>query len=230
VDIVELSLLTHDLAAQHAFYTRILGVPLVEGTPTSFAVQAGATRLVFAETARPAPPYHLAFNIPRTALPAAKHWLTSRAPLLARDGRDEFAFASWDARSVYFRDPAGNIVEFIARQASPPDAGDASGAFGPHDLRCVSEIGLPVDDTSARAADLSARLGLAPYKEQSDAFAPLGDEHGLFIVVRVGRPWLPTDDVYAAATPVRVVIRGAREQVYHMPGLPYDIEMTMTSR
>lgn len=225
MDIVELGLLTHDLAAQHAFYTRTLGVPLVENTPASFAVQAGATRLVFAETARAAPPYqyHIAFNIPRTALPAAKHWLTSRAPLLARDGQDEFAFASWDARSVYFRDPAGNIVEFIARQALPDGA---SGAFGPHDLRCVSEIGLPVDDVPARSTDLIARLGLAPYKEQSDAFAPLGDEHGLFIVVRVGRPWLPTDDVYAAASPARVVMRGAREQIYHMPGLPYDIEMT----
>ncbi len=139
---------------------------------------------------------------------------------MTRDGRDEFGSESWDAQQVYFHDPAGNIMELIARQTLP---NDVPGAFGPDDLLCMSEIGLPVDDVPAGATALTATLGIAHYKEHSDAFAPLGDHHGLFIVVAVGRPWQPTDDAHAAPAPTRVVVRGTRAETYHVPGLPYDI-------
>src|SRR5579883_3080791 len=45
--IQELALDTRQLAPQKAFYSATLGLPLVEQTADSFAVQAGATRLRF---------------------------------------------------------------------------------------------------------------------------------------------------------------------------------------
>ena len=223
--LLEVRVRTRDVNAQRAFYATTLGLPVSGDTADAVIVHAGASRLVFEAAHGDGdeggdPLYHIAFTIPRNKLAAAKGWLAARTPLLTRDGRDEFGAASWDAQQVYFRDPAGNIMELIARQTLP---NDAPGAFGPADLLCVSEIGLPVDDVPARAAALTAALGIAHYKEHSDAFAPLGDAHGLFIVVAVGRPWLPTDDIHAAPAPTRVVVRGTRADTYRVPGLPYDI-------
>jgi len=224
--IMEVRVRARDIAAQRAFYATTLGLPVSGDPADALTVHAGASRLVFEAAARgdcgdgDDPLYHIAFTIPRNKLATAKEWLATRTPLLARGGQDEFGSEAWDARQVYFRDPAGNIMELIARQTIP---NDAPGAFGPDDLLCVSEIGLPVDDVPTRATALMATLGIAPYKEHSDAFAPLGDDQGLFIVVAVGRPWQPTDDAYAAAAPMRVVVSGTSVGACHMPGLPYDI-------
>ncbi len=224
--LLEVRVQARDVAAQRAFYATALGLPVSDDTAGAVTMHAGPSRLVFEEGAHDDGNeggdalYHIAFTIPRNKLAAAKGWLAARTPLMTKDGRDEFGSESWDAQQVYFRDPAGNIMELIARQTLP---NDAPGAFSPADLLCVSEIGLPVDDVPTQATALTAALGIAHYKEHSDAFAPLGDHHGLFIVVAVGRPWQPTDDARAAPAPTRVVLGGTRAQTYHMPGLPYEI-------
>jgi catechol-2,3-dioxygenase len=221
MEILELRLQTAALAAQRMFYAEVLGLPVLEETATSSAFQAGSTRLVFEQTSEGEPRYHIAFNISRDKMARAQEWLATRASLLERDGQAVFDFRSWDALSVYFFDPAGNVVEFIARQAVPKTT---AGPFGPADLLNVSEIGLPVDDVPARAADLIAMLGIEPYKDQSETFAPLGDEHGLLIVVKIGRAWFPTETTSIAA-PLRLTVLGRRPERHHVPGLPYDIDI-----
>jgi len=224
--LLEVRVRARDVAAQRAFYATTLGLPVSGDTADAVTVHAGPSRLVFEEATHDDENdgsdalYHIAFTIPRNKLATAKGWLAARTPLMTKDGRDEFGSDSWDAQQVYFRDPAGNIMELIARQTLP---NDAPGAFGPADLLCVSEISLPVDDVPTQAVALTAALGIVPYKEHNDAFAPLGDAHGLFIVVAIGRPWQPTDDARATAAPTRVVVGGARAQTYHMPGLPYEM-------
>lgn len=216
----DLRVATRDVTAQRAFYAGTLGLPVVEETADAITLQVGATRLTFeAMTAWDELVYHIAFSIPRNKLAAAKEWLATRAPLLTTDGRDEFDSASWDARMVYFHDPAGNILECIARRTL---LNDRAGPFGPRDLLSVSEIGLPVDDVPARAAALGDALGIAAYKDHSAAFAPLGDEQGLLIVVKAGRPWFPTA-TRAVVAPVCLTLRGTREAHYHLPSLPYEI-------
>lgn len=225
--IQELRLRARDVVAQRAFYATALELPVSSDTADSITIQVGTSRLVF-EAAHDQnsgtndPRYHIAFTIPRNKLAAAKAWLAARTPLLTRDGQDEFGSTSWDAQQVYFRDPADNIMELIARQSLP---NDAPGTFGPSDLLCVSEIGLPVEDVSQRAGELTLGLGINYYHEHSDTFAPLGDAHGLFIIVAIGRLWLPTDDAHAAPAPVHVVVRGPTAKTFHTPGLPYTVIM-----
>lgn len=219
MDIVELRLATRDLAAQRAFYVAALGLAPLGETADTLTVGAGASRLVFEATAGGAAAQHVAFNIPENKLAEAKTWLAGRVTLLTREGEDEFTSGRWNSRQVYFADPAGNILEFIARH----DLSNAApGAFGPREVLGVSEVGLPVDDVPAAAALLAAELGIAPYQEQGATFAPLGDEHGLFIVVERGRPWFPTDTP-AAVAPIAVALAGPRDRVYHLPRLPYRI-------
>ena len=109
---------------------------------------------------------------------------------------EEHEFSSWGgARAVYFRDPEENVVELIARPAARPELS-------------LAEVGLPVDDVPGAVETLTRDLGLAPYDEWSESFAPLGDDEGLLIVVRTGRGWFPVD-VPAGAAAVEVTIAGA---------------------
>lgn len=220
MEITALRLLTAHLDAQRAFYTETLGLPLVAQAADRFTVRAGATRLTFAASDTDAQ-YHFAFNIPRNRLPQAKAFLAARVPLLAKSDQDQFHSDDWDADMVYFADAAGNIAEYIARQTLPDDAPDD---FTPATVRDVSEIGLPVDDVPTTVAALTARLSVAPYGDQEEQFAPVGDERGLFIVVRAGRHWFPTT-TDAAVSPVAVTVRGTREDTYDVPDFPYHIDV-----
>jgi hypothetical protein len=141
------------------FYGEVIGLPVAATSPTTLAIQAGTSRIEFAQVDDGSRPfYHFAFTIPQNKLPAAKDWLAQRAALLRGegqpDGDDQFHFSAWNADSIYFHDPAGNIVEFIARHTLNNAAG---GAFTPQDLLCVSEISIVVP---ARPAAVSS---VVPY-------------------------------------------------------------------
>ena len=120
------------------------------------------------------------------------------------DVREEHDFSDWDgARAVYFRDPEQNVVEVLARPQPRPEL-------------TLAEVGLPVEDVAA-AVDALGVLGIEPYDEWSDSFAPLGDADGLLIVVGVGRGWFPVD-VPAGSAPIAVTVAGARPGEVALPG------------
>lgn len=221
----ELSLQTRHLAAQKEFYCATLGLPLLAETADSFIVQAGTTRLHFQGTQQDVL-YHVAFTIPRNTFSQAKSWLHQRVSLLRKDGEDEVFFANLNARSFYFCDAANNILEWIAHY----DLGhETEGAFGPADVLHVSEIGLPVEDVPAQAAILEETLDIKPYGGPiSENFAFLGDIYGQLVVVKIGRPWLPTDTVRATVSPVQLTISGQRERQLQL--LPYPYTLTMIER
>lgn len=219
MQITELRLSTAALAAQRAFYADTLGLPLLAETADSFTLDVGLTRLVVEATPEGKPCYHFAFNIPENLLDKAADWLAPRATPFAPDGRERVHFANWDADAIYFHDPAGNIVELIARHTLP---NGAPAPFGAGDFLSISEIGLPTDDVPALVAALTGDLGVPPYREGDDMFAPLGDEQGLFIVVSTERPWFLTKQC-AAIHPLAVTLRGDESRRLELPGLPYAI-------
>jgi catechol-2,3-dioxygenase len=162
---------------------------------------------------------HFAFNIPENQLAGGKRWLAERVELVSSDGVDEFEFEAWNAHAVYFRDPAGNIGELIARHNLP---NASSTPFGPDSLLELSEVGLPVPDVASAVEFLERELVLALYDGNRSTFAAVGDEHGLFIVVREGRPWFTTDDA-AQISPLHVTLCGERELELNVPGTPHTL-------
>src|SRR5215213_3854112 len=114
--ITKLELLTANLPIQKDFYENILQLP-VKLSASNLEVAVGETDLIFTQ----APSdfdgaYHFAFNIPENQFRAAKKWISERIPLLRdENGKDEFNSDSWNSDSVYFKDTAGNVLEFIAR-------------------------------------------------------------------------------------------------------------------
>jgi hypothetical protein len=214
---------TADLSPQRAFYTQTLGLPLRRETADSFTVQAGTTALTFRSASRQPLHYHFAFTIPLNTWQQAKAWLRARTTLLQGEGEDEFESERVRTRSYYFPDAAGNILEFIARQDLPAQAG---ADFGPEDILHISEIGLVVDDVPAVAKQLQISLGIEVFRDSSfEDFAQLGDINGVLVLSKRGRLWFPDQRQPAVVSPVRVSILGTFAQQLTLEPYPYVLEV-----
>jgi len=219
--ITYLELPTIDLHAQREFYAEVLELP-AELNSSGLVVRAGNTDILFTQ-ATPGfeGAYHFAFNIPENQFRTAKEWISSRLKLLHdAGGKDEFASESWNSDSVYFRDAAGNILEFIARH-NLKNAVDEN--FNSGQILQVSEIGLPSEDVLGLANELCRRLNLSVFRQPpNETFTPVGDERGLFILPIEGRIWVPDSGVPAKLLPVNVKgMAGGRE--WEVRGVPYEI-------
>lgn len=222
--ITELRLKTHCINDLHDFYAGTLGFEVLSHDDNTLVLNAGRTRLVFEQDDTEQWVYHFAFNIPHNQFDEAKNWLAQRTSLMTFDGKDEIAWTAWDAKAVYFGDPAGNIGEFIARYKLP-NASETP--FSARSITGVSEIGLGVDDVSGRCDDLQAAAGLGVWDAgDGEIFRALGDAYGLFIVVKLERNWFPTHDRPAKRAPVALTMMGDRNATYEMPGLPYTITVS----
>lgn len=216
-----IELQTHRLLPLLTFFRDTLETGVASRNAHAFTVQIGATSIQFTHTSTAEPVYHLAFNIPDNQIEAALHWLASRVEVV-RPGQtdtDIVNWPAWNARSVYFRDVAGNILEVIARRGL---ANGTSGTFSAADLLCVSEVGLVVPDPHATAELLSNRFSL-PKRSVMQGFAAVGDDHGMFIISAPNRPWMPTKDLLAAPFPAHVLVRYSSSVDLQIPGTQYHI-------
>jgi hypothetical protein len=219
--IKRLELLTLDLIAQRDFYSTVLELP-AHLESDSLLVKAGRTDLLF----RQSPPnwegaYHFCFNIPENQFVHAKAWLSARIPLVKDEkGSDEFHSDSWNASSFYFKDTAGNILEFIARH----DQQNAVHApFESEQILQVSEIGLASQDVIAFAKELCEKLGISVYKQEPQAdFTPIGDEDGLLILPVENRIWYPNTGIPARMLSVQVDL-DVNGQAFTIRGVPYEV-------
>lgn len=219
--IASLELQTRDLQAQRDFYANILELPTTL-TPSGLEVQAGKTELLFTQAGPDFEgAYHFAFNIPENQFPASKEWISSRVPLLCDEsGKDEFASENWNSHSIYFKDAAGNVLEFIARH-NLKNAAD--GAFDSRQILQVSEIGLPAEDVVGFANELCTRLNLSVFRQEpSKTFTPVGDDQGLLILPARDRIWKPDSGVPAKLLPVKVTGK-ANGKRWEVRGVPYEI-------
>jgi catechol-2,3-dioxygenase len=203
----------------------VLGLPLLGQTPgQNLTFQVGDSRLIFSQAPQDwRGVYHFAINVPEEQFYAAKDWISSKTGLLKDgSGADEFHFASWNAHALYFSDPAGNIVELIARHDLDHNQ---PGDFSPEFLLNISEIGLASDDVAQTCQSMQAELGWSVYRDsQSDDFVALGDPHGLLILVRRGRVWYPDTGKAAQLNPVRVDLLDIQGHPRQLVGFPYHFK------
>jgi catechol-2,3-dioxygenase len=206
--ITQLELVAPDLDAQQKFYEETLGLPLTGTITGKRTFSVGTTQLSFTQPdSAPNGIHHFAINIPENQFDEARLWIMARTPLLIdANGRDTTPFPVWNAHSLYFKDPAGNILEFIARHALP---NASQTVFGPSSFLCVSEIGLVTANVQKTVAALKNEFNIEPYTGPgSNDFAAVGDENGLFIVARQSRIWMPDSGIPATIKPFRVAING----------------------
>jgi len=147
--------------------------------------------------------YHVAFNIPPNLFYSAKQWVQEKIQLSTEDGEDEAHFSTSKAKSFYFEDPAGNIVEYIARYETTPEALEQE--FNPHHVLEISEIGLPTTNVAKCVEELQSlgiqRKSNTPIVNNTLTF--LGEyEDGVYIIaVPIGRRWIFSDKL-SITTPI----------------------------
>lgn len=224
---------TTPLDTLKGFYCDSLGFALRGASDRRLTLAAGATEITFLNIASQGtdPWYHVAFNIPQNKLLPARRWQLRRTPLVPSPARlqdpafpdDVRHFRAWNAHSVFFYDPAGNLLEYIARHDL---SNDTPGAFSPADILYASEIGLSVEDQQEAAEHLHGALDLAPYPLNTDRWWAMGDELGLVLCLRrrlwgeeTGKPkWF-------GVFPTVVTMTGASPRTYTLEDYPYQLDV-----
>ncbi|MEH7225286.1 VOC family protein [Bacillus sp. JJ1566] len=186
------------------FYVDLFGFPLVKEEKNRFRIAVGSSELEFtSENVKGNPYYHFAFNIPSNKFNEAKEWAKERVQLNTEDGDDEAYFSFFDAHALYFDDPAGNIVEFIARNTSEK----GTKPFSIESVLNISEIGLTVNDAISvgnRLIDLGInKRDNEPISQTSLNF--MGEKSkGIFIILnQPGRRWIFSDKA-SAVYPIEI--------------------------
>lgn len=191
--ILELELLSDDILKTEAFYNQVLGLETVFKGDSSVSFQAGNTKLTFHTSQNEKPVYHFAFDVPNNKLLEAFSQIENQTEIMYVIPPEKIAdFYNWNAKSFYFYDNNGNIVEFIARN----DLDNASEKpFDGNSILSVSEIGLVSKNVNEQCDELFNKYGLIPYSKQPKLpkFIVLGTVTGLFILVEENRDWYPTD-------------------------------------
>jgi hypothetical protein len=192
----KLILQTGYLKTLEEFYSSVLDLPVQEITGKEIIVNIGSSDLVFVETKETEPFYHFAINIPANKIEEARNWLKGKINLLWMNeyNSDIGDFVDWCARSVYFYDPAGNILELIARFDL---ANETHEAFSSKQFLCISEVGIVWNKEifESKTVQLLRDYSLSYFAKQSPQpqFRAVGDDDGLFIVVPEHRNWYPTN-------------------------------------
>ena len=189
----EIHLLSDNLNGTAEFYTNVLGLPTVTQTDGTLAIQAGNTALVFHQSENTGATYHVAFDIPNNKLKEAHQWLKKKASIIPVSQTSVFAdFDAWFAKSFYFYDNNGNVLEFICRDAV---ANALDSPFDSGMILYASEIGIVTDNVAATAKSITKQYGIPNFSRQtpSENFTALGDDYGLFVIVHSSRNWYPTD-------------------------------------
>lgn len=195
VEIRRVTLKTNAIQALKGFYKEVLDMDILNEDDQSFEVAVGNSILEFISTnVKGNPYYHFAFNIPSNKFNEAKSWVESRVQLNTEDGEDEADFSDLPAHSLYFYDPAGNIVEFIARHSISKDSDDP---FSSQSLLKISEISVTVQDAQSAGERLS-RIGIRerdqePIDGSALNFMGRREDGNSLLLIEPGRRWIFSD-------------------------------------
>ncbi|MFE3870787.1 VOC family protein [Flavobacterium sp. ZS1P70] len=192
MNILEFELLTDDINETELFYNAVIGLKTISKTNSGISFIAGSTKLTFRTSENIEPIYHFAFDIPNNKLIESFLWIENKTEILDVIPPDKIAnFYNWNAKSFYFYDNNGNILEFIARY----DLDNASEKpFDGSSVLSISEIGLVTKNVSQLSDEFCKKYNLSIFPKQPklDKFIVLGTDTGLFILVEENRDWYPT--------------------------------------
>jgi catechol-2,3-dioxygenase len=216
---------TASLENMKRFYAETIGLPVSSAKEGELTIQAGETPITFVKTERQdiRPFYHFAFNIPENKIQSAFEWQRPKTPLV-KPGVDSIVnFNHWNAHSIFFLDPAGNLVEYIARH----DLKNASpGPFSPKDILYASEIAFIVTDVTAAGNAVNKQLGIEVFRPAVNGFWAFGNDHGLLLMIGKGRIWAshPGEVNETSVFETSASIRTPNKSGLKFSGYPYEIK------
>ncbi len=181
----EVHFYTNQLKRLKRFYGNIMELEIIVATDESFTFKVGTSTVTFTQSDQAAS-YHFAINIPGNQFSMMKYWMMDRVTLNREEGRDEVFFPSFDADSMYFEDPAGNIVELIGRRKR-----DRFGELTTESFLNVSEVGI-VTPLVASVGEELQDMGL-PLRGETEVIPDelnfLGKGDAFIVLVPLNRRW-----------------------------------------
>ncbi|MET0759313.1 MAG: hypothetical protein ABWZ56_02765 [Flavobacterium sp.] len=117
MNILEIHLLTNSITETAFFYEKMMGFKVVLKKNEAITFQIGSTKLRFLLTnIIKKPVYHFAFDIPENKLLEALEWIKNKTQIIEFEPNQYIVdFVNWNAKSFYFYDNNGNILECINR-------------------------------------------------------------------------------------------------------------------
>lgn len=201
-----LLLYTTKLDIQYEFYIEKLGFELMEKWNEAFSFRAGTTRVSFLfDDSHKINPSHFAFGIQNCEISGALKFLNKLVKPFQLISQETpiIDFPNWKAKSIYFIDPDGNIVEFILREKDV----SSDFVFGIENIKSVCEVGIPCDDPSELSERISDATKMKSYLGADMNFIPMGDTDGLLILVKAGeKKWFPTE-IIASKSKLKITIQ-----------------------
>jgi catechol 2,3-dioxygenase-like lactoylglutathione lyase family enzyme len=210
--IYQLNLKCYSLSEMKQFYTEVLEMALLSESDQHFTILAGATKILF-ELDHDVPYYHICFRTGSDYFNHIFNKLEEKQALLPDEEGHYSMF--WEGKQAYFFDPDGNILEALER---PFHWGEDSPEKRWYD---VGEIGMPVKHICDFHGELSHAVPTL-FDKESDTFAFYGDSNGVFVLVKEGRNWYPTERK-SAIHPTTVIVSGENEGKFKHPELPYTV-------
>lgn len=195
MNIIELELHSNNIAGTDKFYREVLGLRGVFHDKDEIFFEVGTTKLIFREEKKGdvKPVYHFALDVPNNRFEEAYKTIKNKTTLLPVERNTDIAdFKNWDAKSFYFLDNNGNIMEVITRYGNRAFSDEP---FTGRSFLCVSEIGLVTKSVPELADRINAEFDVPIFHRQprGDKFTVCGDDEGLFILAEKGRDWYPTN-------------------------------------
>ncbi|MCR2822525.1 hypothetical protein [Lederbergia panacisoli] len=179
------SFYTDKIKSLKRFYGNIMNLNITEAANDRFTVQIGESTITFIQSERKAF-YHFAINIPGNQFSMMKDWMQNRLSLNRENGRDEVYFRSFDADSMYFEDPAGNIIELIGRRKR-----DLFGDLSVASFLNISEISITTPNVASVGEDIQD-FGIPLFGSTNviaDELNFLGKGDTFIVLVPPGRRW-----------------------------------------
>ncbi|MBS7254207.1 VOC family protein [Flavobacterium branchiicola] len=201
----QIQIKTNDIQKTKAFYQHVLGLFILEEDKNSIMIQAGTSILKFVEDPQFNSIYHFAFNIPENQLEEAIEWCKNKVDLIVIEDQNVITnFENWNAHAVYFYDSNRNLLEFIARHDLN---NEQVGEFNAESILNISEIGIVTQNPLELGNQLISEHDLSFFSKNnnSEAFAAIGDDEGLLILVRPNRNWYPTQ-IPSESNPTQIIL------------------------
>jgi len=208
MEIERITIFSSQIEKQYQFYCNQLMFYCVEKNENYFCVKAGSSLLQIQKSDwNITPCYHLALNIePSLFLESFTYLQQKNISFLESENKVLIDFPDWNARSIYFKDAEGNILECIARYNLQHHQYDR--LFSSEDIISISEIGVPVNDISKFLDTIKSNTSIEIWKSYGQWFFAAGDERGLLIIVPEKHKWFPTN-IEATQLPAEIYIKQA---------------------
>ena len=191
---IKLKLYTNIIEQQYDFYCLKLGFPVNKKTDHSFSINIGWTELEFVYDNSKINNYHYCILIPTNYLTESQLLISQKASIYtSKEGKTIIDFESWNARSFYFKDPSGNLVEFIIHNDYKCNL--QKKGFEIVDCLGICEIGLPTQNIQKTNTILEENLKSKFWKGDYNRFGTHGSIEGKFLLPNtyIKNKWFPTN-------------------------------------